>query len=174
MEITQSDLEQALKTFARELRQPDAITAAKQREEEVRKLEKREQVIRNAYHEEQSRLRGQQMCSHKKRNGQTLFAGQPNQDGYIRYMCLGCQKVMPPVKATQEQLTGGVNAQDANNAFMWNLDEKTILQWVEWTNQNHPLPKVAPRSTDISALPPEGQAAILRLREQKEALLASK
>lgn len=168
--FTLSQLSEVLKETIRELKAPTAEEAEKKKKEQLQMLERQERSVVNAAREEQNREKGQQFCPHRKRNGQSSWAGQPNQDGYVRYMCLQCLKQMPPVKATQEQLTGGVNAQDPRNPLMWNLTEQQIMSWAKYTEQNYPPPERTAKRLDISTLSAPVQKEIQRIRGKRAAV----
>lgn len=171
--ILESVLEQQntnTKDLIHELRKPTPEQVLKAKADELKKLAKAEQSIKDAFEEEQSRMGQQATCGHQKKNWQTQFVGHVNSDGYVRFTCIRCQKQMPPVKAPQEWVTNGVNAQDPNNPFMWKLTEQQIEAWAKHTAEKFPLAPRVPRRMDLSTLPPEARAEVERIRQRRAEL----
>lgn len=171
-QFTLQDLATVLKGVIQELKAPSAEEVEKKRKADLQMLDRQERSIINAAREEENRERGQASCPHRKRTGQTNFAGQPNADGYVRFICVGCTKEMPPVKAPQEWISGGVNAQDPNNPVMWSLTEAQILEWARHTAKYFPPPSRTPKRLDISKFSPDVRKAIEGIREKRVGLEA--
>jgi len=129
-----------------EMKKPTAAEQKKLDDEEKRLARQREIRRSEMIIEEKSRLGAQQACMHKKKSRTGSFVsawgGQVNSDGYWHPVCTVCQKVGPEVKAPQEWLMGGVNAQDADNVIMANMTEEILLQWQKQTGG--PKPKTKP------------------------------
>lgn len=95
--------------FASELRKPTDIEQAKLDKEREALEAKMQRRIAAARAEAQGKEMAKLGCTHTMPNGRHTWRGQVNQDGYIRPICLRCPTVLPPIKATPEQIKEGVN-----------------------------------------------------------------
>lgn len=106
-----SNLAEALKEFARELKAPDPEQAEKLAAEKKRKEEERYRRVENARIEMQARLDAQEYCekvtNHSKENGKTaIVQGQVYNDGNFHPFCLHCGKTFQLIKAVMADMTG--------------------------------------------------------------------
>lgn len=117
-----------LKQFAADLRKPtdaEQVKLDKERADLERKLQAR---IKVAMAEEQSKAMLKKACNHAMPNGKHLWRAQVNQDGYFRPICLKCPTVLPPIKATMEQMKEGVDLEQYAS-----IDMDMLEKWAAHT-----------------------------------------
>jgi hypothetical protein len=135
-ESSNANLIEAIK----ELKKPNELEQKKLNEEKERLRRESEIRVDQARRDEEFRTQAQKACAHKKRDGNSSFGGQVNSDGYVRFVCTQCFLIAPEVKAPDEWIRSGVNAQDPDNAFMKQLTLKQIEAW----HKLHPKPVMKP------------------------------
>jgi hypothetical protein len=137
-ESSNANLIEAIK----ELKKPNELEQKKLDQEKERMRRESEIRVDQARRDEIFRTQEQSNCSHKKMDGSASWGGQVNSDGYVRFMCTQCRFLAPEVKAPDEWIRSGVNAQDPHNLVMKNL---TLAQIVAWQKAfGGPKPKVKP------------------------------
>jgi hypothetical protein len=120
-----------LKLAISEMKKPNEFEQRKIDLEEAKIARQRQMRRDEMLNEQEVRLAAQKACNHKRRTKDGFasgWAGQVNNDGYIRFICVSCQMVAPEVKAPDEWKTNGVNAQDPNGP-LYHLTLEQIKQW---------------------------------------------
>ena len=92
----------------KELRKPDDETLEKKAEAAKRLELQKKQMIALAQLETATRERRQKACSHKKQDGNTLWAGQIHSDGKYHPICLRCSAEGEPMEPPRELLAQGL------------------------------------------------------------------
>lgn len=119
---------EGLKNFAVELRKPTEFEQEKIDKELALRKQKLEARIRQAKIDEDVREMKRLGCSHTMPNGRHTFRGQVNSDGLITPICTICLTEFPKIKATQDQISNGVNFEAYKQ-----LDMATIERWSNLT-----------------------------------------
>lgn len=84
-------------------------TLEKEEEDELRRLQAREDMIKVTMEAEAIKVRAQANCSHTKENGRSAVAQQQvHNDGYIHPFCMRCGKVFAKRRPTHEEMPTAV------------------------------------------------------------------
>lgn len=106
--VTMSDLAEALKGFAQELKAPTPKQLAEEQEEARKKAIRMKQMIELATVEINAKKQRQASCGHVKQDGSTLFQGQIHSDGLYHPLCMRCGKEGKPQAPPRELLAQGL------------------------------------------------------------------
>lgn len=136
--FTLEDVMKLMAGVVQELKKPTEIETfryeqekKKVEEERWRQMKAAQQAAEEAKREEAARRGAQDLCTHKREDNTTALAGQVNSDGYVRFMCTRCFKIMPKVKAPDEWKINGVQTQaaaDVSGAMRF-ITKEHVLAW---------------------------------------------
>ena len=115
----------------KELRKPTEAEQEKMDKEKALAKQKLENRILAAKADEQGKAMRKAGCSHSMPDGKHTWRTQVNQDGYFRPLCVVCNTVLPPIKATLEQIKEGVNLESYKS-----IDMAMLEKWAEHTRKS--------------------------------------
>lgn len=86
----------------------EAKTIQKEQDDDARREEARQDMLRIAKEQEAQKLARQANCRHVKENGRSAINGQVHNDGLYHPICHHCFKEFTPVPPTGEKLQRGI------------------------------------------------------------------
>jgi protein-disulfide isomerase len=112
-----------------QMKKPTVLEQSKLDKEEAQNAKMRRMRVEGAMREQQVKDWKAANCTHRSQGsnnqpGKHAFVAQVNADGYFRPICKICHTVFPAIKASNEQVTGGVNLD-----LRYDLTAEILIAW---------------------------------------------
>lgn len=117
-------MQEFLQTLVNQMKQPSVLEQKAIEEEAEERRKHAEMRVANAERQERAMKAQQAACGHINKKKQHTFVAQVHSDGYYRPICQICHKEFPKIKASTDQIAGGVNLHEYEG-----ITERHLLSW---------------------------------------------